>query len=203
MTSTKPTFRIVEYTPPVVDYEEFKNDFLDATMTIPMIREKHGLSKSEFKEYRLKVLGETGLKQKPYVRYIDPLNSNNYEFIYKNRRGEYVVSKFFKNKGTRYYGRYGDYKTARMVRDKLVKNSWDNSLGMYLKDKYSLNRKKKKPSYEKALEHYDEFEDYYFNSPLPILEICEKMGIRQKEYQYLVAMIQDKHGVYYRRRKKE
>ena len=39
MTSTKPTFKIVEYTPPVVDYEEFKNDFLDPTMTIPMINE--------------------------------------------------------------------------------------------------------------------------------------------------------------------
>lgn len=201
MTSTKPHFKIVEYTPPVVDYEEFKNDFLDPTMTIPMIKEKHGLSKSEFKEYRAKVLKETGLKQKPYAHYIDPLNSNNYEFIYKNKRGEYIVHKTFKNKGTRYYGRYEDYNTARMVRDKLFESGWDNSLGMYLKDKYALNRRK--PSYDKALEHYDEFEDYYFNSPLPILEICEKMGIRQKEYRYLVAMIQDKHGIHYRRRKKE
>lgn len=200
MTSTKPTFRIVEYTPPVVDYEEFKKDFLDCEMTIPMIKEKYNLSKSEFNDYRRMVLDETGLKRKPYCQYLDPLNTKQYEFIYQNSRGDYIVHKTFKNKGTRYYGRYDDYDTARMVRDKLVESSWDDALGMYLRDKYALNRKK--PSLDKALEHYDEFEDYYFNSPLPILEICDKMGIKQKEYRYLVAMIREKHGVYYRRSNK-
>ena len=197
MSSSDVKFRIVEYTPPVVDYESFKEDFCNPMITVAEMREKYNLSNGEWKHYRSRVLEDTGLSRKPSTRMgVHP--SANYEHIHM-RGDEYIVSKTT-GVSTRYYGRYSDYGTAKMVRDKLVESGWDNHLGMYLRDKYALARRK--PAYDKAVELYPVFEDYYLNSSLTIKEILSEMDITQKTYRYLLAMIKENTGIKHRKWRK-
>jgi len=194
MSSSDVNFRIVEYVPPVVDYEEFKEDFLNPMITVEELKEKYNLGRSEWNHYRSRVLEDTGLSRKPSTRMgVHP--TANYEYIQKIGDG-YVISKTI-GVNTRYYGRYTDYDTAKMVRDKLIESGWDNHLGMYLRDKYAIARRK--PAYEKAVEIYPVFEDYYLNSSLTIPKIRERMGISQNCYRYLLAMVRDKTGIQHRR----
>ena len=203
---SRPNFRIVEYVAPTVDYELFKEDFLNSFMTIPEIKEKHNLSNSEFKEYRSRVLEDTGLSRKPTYTYrpTQLFGSANRtrrvdgEFIQEKPNG-FIVVKTLCGK-TKYYGRYREYETAKMVRDKLVESDWDDALGGLLKDKYGCKRGEFKPALEKAKSIYPEFKDLYLNSDMQIIDILEYFGVSQRIYKYLINMIRDEFDdVNYRR----
>lgn len=193
----RPNFTISYRTTPEVDYEEFKEDFLNCFMKIDEIKEKYGLTKSEFKEYRQRVLDETGLKRKPTYTYSSIHFFGGAEYIQKKSNG-YIVVKTFNNSrdgySTKYFGRYPDYETAKMVRDKLIESNWDERLGTYLKEEYGLSRSDIRPAYDRAKKIYSEFKDLYFNSSLQIKEIQVQLGISQRVYKYLIDMIRDEIG---------
>ena len=190
----RPTFRVVENPPDKVDYEAFKEDFLNPHMLAGDVKKKHGMTKSMWRDYRRRVLDETGLKEKPhkYHRLMNP-STKDYvtaEFIQKKPNGYIIVKKI--NGKAKYFGRYDDYATAKMVRDKLYANNWDEALGIVLKETYGIGRHNM--GYAKAVKVYDEFEDKYFNSDLRIVDILSEMGISNRVYRFLLKMIREKHG---------
>ena len=199
---SKPNFRIIENYHAEVDYDSFKEDFLNPYMCVDEIKNKYGMTNSDWKEYRSKVLEDTGLKRKPSYTYgklhyiHDKYGTGNYihngkaEYIQKKTNGYIIVKKWGKN--AKYYGRYKDYDTAKYVRDKLVECDWDYTIGVQLMDKYSVHSKRK-PSLETAKLVYNQFEDLYFHSDLKVTEILEKLGIGGRVYSYLVRMIRDNH----------
>lgn len=194
----KPVFNIIEGYVPDVDYEEFKEDFINPHILVSEIREKYNISQRVYNEYRDRVLKETGLWKKPNIahqRFIKgvPLTSNykSAEYI-REIKGDYVVVKTI-GYDTRYYGRYEDYETAKKVRDVLVENNWNQDIGMELKELYGKHRLK--PSLDKAKEVFDEFEKrYFFDRDTLIVDIREEMDISMRTYQYLLMMLRNKHG---------
>lgn len=203
ISSDKPNFRIIEGNVPQIDYEEFKKDFLDVTMLAPAIKKKYNMTKSQWRDYRQRVLDETGLTEKPHRNHrmgIEPnINSPfnhltgmcyNARYIQKRNNG-YIIVKKIKGKA-KYFGRYDDYDTAEMVRDKLLESNWDDALGIILKEKYGVGRHNM--GYAKAVKLFDEFEDKYFNSDERIVDIVSEMGISQRVYKFLLEMIREKHG---------
>lgn len=65
----KPNFTISYRTPCEVDYEEFKKDFCNKMVSVGDMKKKYDMTPSEFREYRSRVLEETGLKRKPAYTY--------------------------------------------------------------------------------------------------------------------------------------
>ena len=191
---SKPTFKIIEPAPVVLDYEAFREDFLDPYMSVPSIMDKYNITPSVWKEYRQKVLDETGLNRKPTSICV-PSSNNIYEYIQK-QRNTYIIVKTTKGVTT-YYGRYKDYATAKIVRDKLVESGWDNTLKKVLINKYAMTRRRDS-IITQAEEVYDKFKDYYLNSTLTIDEILSELGVSTRCYAYLLSMIRDE-GIYKRR----
>lgn len=189
----RPNFTISYRKPPEVDYEEFKKDFLDCFVKIDEIREKYDLTKSEFMDYRQRVLDETGLKRKPTYSYRPIHFFDDAEYIQKKNNGFIVVKSYRSGKDTKtkYFGRYADYNTAKMIRDKLVESDWDEGLGAYLKQKYALSRVELRPAYAKAEELYPEFKELYLHSPLQVKEIKAKLELTNRVYKYLLDMVRD------------
>ena len=195
----RPTFRIVEHTPFVIDYEAFLEDFKNPHMTIDELREKYNFTTSTWNEYRRRALDDLGLKRKPCYTYgnLTYIKEPKYtpSYIQKKSNGYIIVKKF--NKRPKYFGRYADYDTAKMVRDKLLDCEWDFDVGRVLKDKYGINRKEM-PSMERAKELYSEFKDLYFHSLLEVKDICKEFGISQRTYKYLLEMVRNETGVMHR-----
>lgn len=191
----KPNFRFVEYVPPVVDYEEFKEDFCNCFMTIPEIKEKYNLTNSEFAEFRKRVLEDTGLKKKPTYTYRPVHFFESDTYIQKKNNGYIIVRKFMGH--AKYFGRYVNYDIAKMVRDKLVECDWDESVAMVLMEKYGL--KKATPMLDYAKEVYPQFKELYINSDYKVSEIMELLGLTQRGYRHCLGMIHDEYGMNYRR----
>ena len=196
---SKLNFRIVESSSNTkeIDYESFKQDFLDPYTPQRKIMEKYGLNQSDWKEYRGRVLGETGLLRKPSNTHPENTLLSCNQFIRKIGNDRYLIVKRTNYK-TRYYGRYDDYDIAKMVRDKLVESGWDQQTAEYYIDKYGCNRRK--PIYARSHELYPIFKELYFNSPLTIKEIRKKHHITQRMYEYLLMMIREEYGVFHRKR---
>lgn len=196
--SVKPNFRIIENPPSEIDYEAFKEDFLNPHMLALDVKKKHGMTKSMWRDYRQQVLDETGLKEKPHKNH-RLINDIRYcpsaEYIQKKPNG-YIVVKTTHGK-TKYHGRYLDYDTAKMVRDKLYDANWDEALSVMLKEQYGIGRTS--TGYNKAKLLFDEFEDKYFNSDKKIMEIREEMDISTRVYKYLILMLREKYGESVRR----
>lgn len=197
MTSTKPrpNFNIMERKPTTVKYEDFKRDFLNPNITAKKVKRMHDLTKGEYEEYRGRVLDETGLSRKP-AYYGKNTRLSDEAFIRKQYDGFYIYKTT--NSFERYYGKYNDLETAKLVRDKLVECNWDENEAVKLREEYSAKRRR--PSYDKAVEIYPEFEKHYFAKELTIKEIKELMDISDREYLYLVKMIKENHGRTYRRK---
>ncbi len=195
----RPTFRIVEHTPFVIDYEAFLVDFKNPHMTIDELREKYNFTTSTWKEYRRRALDDLGLKRKPCYTYgnLTYVKESTYipRYIQEKPNG-FIIIKRFNNK-PKHFGRYKDFETAKMVRDKLVECDWDFDVGIVLKEKYSITRRRL-PSLELAKELYDEFKELYFHSPLEVNEIREQLNISQRAYKYLLEMIRGDTGVMHR-----
>ena len=191
----KPNFRIIENYEPDVDYEEFKKDFLNPMILKDELIKKYDISNKVYCRYRDKVLDETGLLKKPSCTQPDrikpSLAQRNSEFI-KKVGDFYVVAKRIRYTNY-YFGRYSDYDTAKMVRDRLVESNWDLALGDELKKLYALKRHK--PALEKAKRLFDEFEKrYFFDDEHTLKEIFEEMNIEGSVYHYLLMMLREKHG---------
>ena len=195
----RPIFRIIENPAPLnIDYDEFLEDFKNPYMTIDEIREKYGFTNSTWRDYRSRALKDLGLSRKPcytYGKLTYILYGMDTSYIQKKSNG-FIIVKKFGNK-PKYFGRYEDYGIAKMVRDKLVECHWNHDVGIYLKEKYGIN-KKKLPSLETAKELYDEFKELYFHSEKGMVEILEEYHITQRTYKYLIEMIRDETGVMYR-----
>ena len=188
--TSKPTFRIIEGYDIDVNYEGFKKDFLNPLILKDELIEKYGLNRSTYKEYRKKVLDETGLSMKPSCNHRD---SPNLVLVNNIRKiGDYYIVMKITYGKTVFYGRFPDYDTAKMVRNRMVESNWDKILGEELKHMYGMTRVK--PSLDEAKRVYDEFEYEYFFSDLKLKEIREKLGIKRSVYQYLIMMIREKHG---------
>lgn len=191
MSSTKerPVFHIVEGVKPDVDYESFKKDFLNPNQKVDDIREKYNLSPSDYKEYRDRVLSETNLVRKPAF-YGRDITIEDETYITRRYNG-YDVFKHIKGK-YKFFGKYKDLGTARLVRDKLIESNWDEEVAEELKKKYLPKRVK--PSMIKAKECFSEFDDLYMNSNHSIKEIMEIMGITNTVYIHLLEMVRKKYG---------
>lgn len=197
---SKPNFIITTRTIIDVDYEAFKEDFLNPYLKVDYLKEKYGMSNSDWKHYRNMVLEDTGLSRKPSYNRMDCVRvhkADDRPNLHLRKVGDnYIIVKSWghrPNRTVKHYGRYADIETARMVRDKLVDSDWDYNVSAYLKNKYGMDRKK--PAYLKALDIYPVFEDYYFHSKLKITEICDKLNITLRMYEYLIQMIRENHNV--------
>ena len=192
----KPNFTISYRTPCEVDYEEFKKDFCDKMVSVGDMKKKYDMTPSEFREYRSRVMEETGLKRKPAYTYKPIHFFKEAEFIQKKDNGYVIVKKFTRNHNTtaRYFGRYEDYDTAKMVRDRLVESDWDDYLGDYLKNTYGMDCKQFRPAYDKAVKIYPEFKKLYFGSSMKLKDILKHFGASQRVYLYLINMIREEMG---------
>lgn len=190
----KPTFNLIEESFEPLDYESFKEDFLNPFMNVEDIKAKYGIKNGDYRYYRNRVLDDTGLKRKPYYKHgchfaeYVKAHPNQFEHIRK-QNNTYLIVKTI-DTVTRYYGRYDDYDTAKMVRDKLVESDWDESLAVLLKDKYSLNRRSNS-IVSKAEEVYDRYKDLYCNSSLTVNEINQMFGISCRCYEFLLKMLRE------------
>lgn len=196
-TGVKPNFNIIEGYTVEVDYDKFKEDYLNPYILANDVRKKHGLSVKQYDYYRKKVLDETGLCKKPYC----PSSSLLKDFLISRKRsgeyiqsvdGFYIVVKTIAYH-THYFGRYADYDTARMVRDKLIECDWDVEVGEELKQIHGVHRLK--PNLDRAKEVYDSFEwRYFYDRDSTIADIREKLGISVRTYEYLLMMLRENHG---------
>ena len=194
-------FRIIEGYEPVVDYEEFKKDFIDPNIRADDIREKYGLSLKRWIAYRKRVCDETGLARKPsknnhfrvfkncFPARVVPVKTGH-EFI-QEKNGSYCIIKTI-GKRTYYFGRYITLDCAMKVRDKLVECNWDYETGKRLASKYGRDRLR--PAKIKALKMYDEFEDLYINSNKLITTIQSELGLTNRMYMYLIEELYNRHG---------
>lgn len=107
-------------------YHNFKKAFLDKENTIEDLRRMFDLSYNDYDKLRVKVLNETGLKQKPRQRLSDTRLVADNTYIY-NIKGKFHVIKTI-NQRQSTYGRYLDFETAKKVRDKLIECNWDKEM---------------------------------------------------------------------------
>lgn len=194
----KPNFNIVEGYTVEVDYEEFKEDFLNPYFLAEDVRKKYGLSPKQYMVHRNKVLEETGLTRKPTkheYRILEELPSNFKQFCTQHiteRNGVYIIRKSI-NESMRYYGRYDDYDTAVMVRDKLIECDWDEEVAKDLKTIYG--KKRLFPALDNAKEVYDEFEyRYFYDKDSKVEDILKEMDLTRRTYSYLIKLLRANHG---------
>lgn len=192
----KPNFTISYRTPCNVDYEEFKKDFCNKMVSVGDMKKKYDMTPSEFHEYRSRVMEETGLKRKPTYTYKPIHFYREAEYIQKKDNGYIIAKTWTRNHKsfTRYYGRYEDYDTAKLVRDRLVESDWDDYLADYLKNTYGMDRNHFRPAYDRAVEIYPEFKKLYFSSSMKVTEILEQFNATQRVYLYLINMIREEMG---------
>lgn len=193
------TFNIIENYEPVVDYEEFKKDFLDVNTRVPDLKEKYKLSRNRWRRYRDMVFQDCNITRKPVSNYHNAIINqyypdrkvrHNMEFIQEKINGFHVVKSIHYKRY--YFGRYATLECAQKIRDILLENNWDLELGNKLRLKYGLDRWK--PAKHKALLMYDEFEELYLYSDMLILDIYEKLGLTSKMYGYLLSKIHENYG---------
>ncbi len=187
-------FTIVEEDSHYLDniYSEFKEDFLKPEITVKNLKDKYGLSIGKYNQLRDKVLAETGLKIKPYA-YCKP---NQYMitdkmYLHKNPSGTYTITKAI-DKVKLTFGTYGDFETAKMVRDKLIKSGWDKKFAKELIKKYAIS--KREPAKEVVFRKYDEFEELYLKG-YTMKETLERLGITKYQYSLLSKDIKNKYNV--------
>ena len=199
LSKPKPVFRVVESVGDDVDYESFKEDFLNPHISVKELIEKQGISKAKYREYREKVCEETGLMQKPvyYIRYhganqVKMLEDTSY--MEKKDNGWIIVKN--RNYKSHYYGRYKDLETARMVRNKLIECDWDEKIASELREKYA--EKPPRPAYDRAVKLFDEYENLYLNSNFTVTEIIKMMKLTNRTYYHLTQMMREKHGEIHR-----
>ena len=107
-------------------YEDFKVDFLDASMSIDDLMRKYDVSFKNYNKLRKRACEEFGLKQKPISR----AESNHviHEKSYIHRYGKkWAVVKTVNHERV-IFGIYEDFEEAKNVRDLLLANNWDKKV---------------------------------------------------------------------------
>lgn len=132
-------FRVVESSSNEIEdiYEEFKKDFLNPKMSVIEIKKKYDLGRAQYKHLRLQVLDETGLQEKPSLRGGRNLTIRDSRYIVIHKNGTATIFKSI-NKIKKNFGRYPNFESACLVRDKLVEENWNEDLAEKLKKKYSI-----------------------------------------------------------------
>lgn len=105
-------------------YNNFKEDFLNPTVTIDDLRSKFDLSHRMYNVLRSRVLKETGLKRKPQKRPNSKV-IGKHTYIQSNN-GTYRIVKYIDG-CLQNFGNYKDLETAIKVRDKLIACDWDKT----------------------------------------------------------------------------
>lgn len=198
------TFNIVEGYEPVIDYDEFKEDFLNPSTRVPDLKKKYGLSKTRWLKYRNRVYEDAGISKKPTDNYGNNLvkslayrmseKKHDMSFIQKMGNGYAVIKTL--NKITYNFGRYKDVECAKKVRDILYESNWDLELGEELKFRYSVSRRSMTD--DEIHEQYLKFEDMYLHSNKTIDKVRKELKLSTKRYMLFVKELKDKYGHYHR-----
>lgn len=117
----KLNFRIVEGSSNDLDWEEFKEDYMNPYISKKSILDKYGIGGGKYLRLGNQVYKETGFKRSCGVRSIG--ESTNIS----KRGNRYRIDKYIKGNKT-YCGTYESFEVAKEVRDFLVANDWDLEL---------------------------------------------------------------------------
>ena len=201
MTATKhrPTFRIIENPIDEIDMTAFEKDYLDPTLNAKDLRKKYSIGIFRYSSLAKEVREKHGLFKKPYqFKCADGSSPTfNGKFLSNRRyirkwRNTYSIQKTI-NGEKHTCGVFHDLETAQEVRDYLLNCDWDIDEFNRLKDKYKYDRTAK--CYNKAVEKYPIWKEFYFNSLMPMDEINKMLNITTKMYLHLVGMIRDEYGI--------
>lgn len=106
------------------DYEAFKDDYINSSLTVKCLMEKHGLTEGTKARLVKRIVKETG--------YCRSTHSNREPRYYSYYNGRYHVSKRI-NGGTVNFGSYSSEDEARLVVGKLNEIGWDKSQWLKIK----------------------------------------------------------------------
>lgn len=179
-------FRIVEGNDCVdtIDVEEFKKDFLDPSLSVNDICEKHNISKNNYQRLKKEHFPDT---RKPFIVNTAPIC--DIDRYISQRDGGYVVSKRISG-SQRYFGIWNTLEQARTVRDILESNNWDVGLYYELKE----HSAKSYPLKNHCREIYDEFRRDYMGG-IPYKTLIKKYGITTHQYSVLSKWIREELGI--------
>lgn len=116
---SRPTFHIIEGKSKDVDYESFKEDYMNMYISRKEMLEKYDLSVNRYLKLGKRVYKDTGFKRRRGVSVITP-----YTNIRLTTDGGYRIDKLIDGKRL-YGGTYESIDKAREVRDYLIKHNWD------------------------------------------------------------------------------
>ena len=117
---TRPNFNIIEGVYDNIDFEEFKKDYMDWTMSKKDIMEKYGLTHNRYCRYGRDVFRETGFKRNAGVT-----PRNIYSNIRESGSNSYRIDKQM-NGENKYCGSYPTLSKAIRVRNYLIEHDWSN-----------------------------------------------------------------------------
>lgn len=120
----KPTFTVVDggsYND--VDYEEFKKDYMDITLSKKMILDKYDINHHKYLRYGKRVYKDTGFRRKAGVRPFNPKDNKNI----RRSGNKYRIDKTINGRKV-YCGTYDSLEYARKVRNFLVKHNYKDTM---------------------------------------------------------------------------
>ena len=117
---TRPNFNIIEGHYEDIDYESFKEDYMNMFIPKSEILKKYDLTHNRYLKYGRQVYKDTGFKRSSGVPSVG-MNTN-----IKSTGKRFRVDKEIKGKKF-YCGTYDTIEDARRVRDFLVEHNWSNN----------------------------------------------------------------------------
>lgn len=183
---SRPNFVIVENPVDEFDWEEFKRDYLDDTMSVDDICKKYDISKKRYYSHRKRLIEETGVSFKPNAINNRSLRFNDMKHIYHiGLTGKYRVSRF-KKKRSYFFGNYDSLEIAKEVRDLLIEHDWSQEYyKKVIVPKYNPTLDKSTPK---------GFEEDFLDG-MPMNELKEKYGLTNYQYTLISHPIKLKHGL--------
>lgn len=172
-------------------YALFKEDFLNPNIKVPDLMKKYNLSRKDYVFFRERVFLETGLKIKPVNKtYYSNLFDEN-RLISQHSDGTCTIIKWI-NGHCKNFGTYPDLESAKVVRDKLIENDWDEDILNDLKMEYATIRSI--PAYYRAIRYYDDFEELYLND-YSRDNIINNLGISYYQYHILLDKVKENNNI--------
>ena len=188
-------FRIVEVSESEHNYdsfyEDFKEDFLNPHVTVDDLISKYNIPPYIYKRWSKMIKEEYGLGKKPCYTHSSRnmslyLKKNSYIYPLTN---SYGIRKKLDGE-MKYFGKYKDIETARMVRDKLYESNWDKKLAEELIKEYGYVKPVGlKP--DELMPKYEEFKHLYLDVPTKYEDIMEKLDVNCHGYNWLVHRLRE------------
>ena len=122
MVSSDLKFNIIEKRDINEIYPFFKKDFLNPSNTVDDLKRKFDLSRKEYNNLRSKVFNETGLKRKPCSRQQNIIITDD-TYLNCTKNEKYIIMKSVDGE-MKYFGQYDTKEEALKVRNKLIKQNW-------------------------------------------------------------------------------